>query len=426
MGNRRQRGLTWAKLFKFNSRKHFPGWHVRLAPRSKRLKLNPPLRSIQFPVQRKSIVPTPGQFRYSPLMPNAARREDLASLADYPVLLTRVRETFVLGQQKADELKVQTYWEAGRLIHEHLRHHPDEAGYGKQLMVKLARGLGVGDELLYRMLRFYEAFPISSARRKLSWTHYRTLARLPDKKKRLEIESQATRENWDSRKLEKHISFLTTGTTTPVTDGEPAPRRVPLLEPKRGKPGIYRIVADDDGLAVDLGFTSFQSLNPRSSRRQSAQTSNPQHSTLNAQLKPNDLVTLSSAGQPAAAPNATKADLYTYDAEILRVVDGDTLWLKIWLKPGHWLKEKVRLRGIDCPELDTPEGKAAKRFVETLVKEAASVTITTTKPDKWDRYLSDIFLRHENGEALFLNNLLLENVHARRYDKVTLEDWEEE
>jgi hypothetical protein len=29
-------------------------------------------------------------------------------------------------------------------------------------------------------------------------------------------------------------------------------------------------------------------------------------------------------------------------------------------------------------------------------------------------------------EELFLNNLLLENGHARRYDKVSLADWEEE
>jgi hypothetical protein len=29
------------------------------------------------------------------------------------------------------------------------------------------------------------------------------------------------------------------------------------------------------------------------------------------------------------------------------------------------------------------------------------------------------------AKELFLNNLLLENGHARRYDKVVLEDWEE-
>jgi endonuclease YncB( thermonuclease family) len=389
-------------------------------------------------------------------MPNAARREDLASLADYPVLLARVRETFVLGQQKAEELKVQTYWEAGRLIHEHLRHHQDQAGYGKQLMLKLARGLGVGDELLYRMLRFYEAFPISSGRRKLTWTHYRTLARLPDKKKRLEIEAIATRENWNAEKLEKHISFLTAGATNATLSQDEAnggrpqgPRRVQLLEPKRGTTGIYRIVADGDGLAVDLGFTSYQALNSRSSRRKEAQTSESairnRKSEIDQSLvtsaatniKPGDLVTLARHGQPVSAPDATTADLYTYAAEILRVVDGDTLWLKIWLKAGHWLKEKVRLRGLDSPEISTPEGKAAKQFVEGLLRESVSVTITTTKPDKWDRYLSDIFLtmpsplRGEGGhrpdevEELFLNNELLKCGHARRYDKVTPADWEE-
>ena len=85
-----------------------------------------------------------------------------------------------------------------------------------------------------------------------------------------------------------------------------------------------------------------------------------------------------------------------------------------------------------CPELGTPAGKAAKRFVESLVKRATSVTIVTTKPDKWDRYLSDVFLTvptppgGEGGTGeLFLNNLLLENGHARRFDKVALSDWEE-
>lgn len=121
---------------------------------------------------------------------------------------------------------------------------------------------------------------------------------------------------------------------------------------------------------------------------------------------------------------------------MLRVVDGDTLIPRIWFNQNYWLKEKVRLRGIDCPEMDTCEGKAAKRFVETLVKNAVSVTVTTTKPDKCDRYLGDVFLapsplwgeggrRPDEVSGLFLNNLLLENGHSRQYDKVTPADWEE-
>ena len=57
-----------------------------------------------------------------------------------------------------------------------------------------------------------------------------------------------------------------------------------------------------------------------------------------------------------------------------------------------WIKEKVRLRGVDFPEMVTVEGKAANRFTDPLVALATGVTMTTTKPDKCDRYLSDVFL----------------------------------
>ena len=43
---------------------------------------------------------------------------------------------------------------------------------------------------------------------------------------------------------------------------------------------------------------------------------------------------------------------------MLKVVDGDTPWVKVVLKPERWVKQKLRLRDLDCPEIDTPEGKA--------------------------------------------------------------------
>jgi len=368
-------------------------------------------------------------------MQNAARIRKPASLAHYSVLLARVRDTFVVGQRKIDELKVQTYWEAGQLIHEHLRHHSEEAGYGKEVMGKLARSLNIGDDLLYRVLRFYQAFPIFARGRNLNWSHYRTLSRIPDKKRRLELEERAARENWDAEKLRKHISFITS--IPPATNADPSAPLISLLQPKRGRPCIYRIVADGDGCAVDLGFTSYLSLNSRNRRGDEAHTAQSTTGISKPQpaFKLGEIVRISSSGKPAPAPNAIEGDLYTYHADILRVVDGDTLWLKIWLTPLLWLKERIRLRGIDCPELNTPEGKAAKQFVEAQVHQAASVTIATTKPDKWDRYLSDIFLTTKTSggpaacpsktEEVFLNNLLLQNGHARRYDKVTLADWEE-
>lgn len=135
--------------------------------------------------------------------------------------------------------------------------------------------------------------------------------------------------------------------------------------------------------------------------------------------------------------DVTKAELFTFDATIRRVVDADTLIIGIEVAPGIWLEEKLRLRGLDAPELSTPEGKAAKRFVDGLLPAGTAVIISTTKPDKYDRYLADVFvggtekLRAESSESragrqdeeIFLNNALLENGHAERKDAWQFGDW---
>ena len=63
--------------------------------------------------------------------------------------------------------------------------------------------------------------------------------------------------------------------------------------------------------------------------------------------------------------------MYTYRAEIVRVVDGDTVDINIDLGFGVWLNdERVRLAGVDTPESRTSDkveklfGKAAGRYVE--------------------------------------------------------------
>jgi hypothetical protein len=58
-------------------------------------------------------------------------------------------------------------------------------------------------------------------------------------------------------------------------------------------------------------------------------------------------------------------------------------------------------------------GEAAKAFVQSFLKEADTITIYTSRSDKYDRYLADVFAHGEAGEV-FVNNLLLERGHARR------------
>ena len=72
--------------------------------------------------------------------------------------------------------------------------------------------------------------------------------------------------------------------------------------------------------------------------------------------------------------------------------------------------------------MDTLAGKAAKRCTQALVDSAKFLVLTTTKPDKYDRYLADVFVGPIAGEEIFLNNALLENGHANRADaSVTVE-----
>ena len=75
--------------------------------------------------------------------------------------------------------------------------------------------------------------------------------------------------------------------------------------------------------------------------------------------------------------------------------------------------------------MSTSEGKAAKRFVDALFADAKSIVINTTKPDKYDRYLADVFLTTSKGE-IFLNNELLANGHAVRKEKWEFGDWEKD
>jgi endonuclease YncB( thermonuclease family) len=53
-----------------------------------------------------------------------------------------------------------------------------------------------------------------------------------------------------------------------------------------------------------------------------------------------------------------------YRAKLHRVIDGDTFELDIDLGFGCWTRQTIRLQGLDCPERNTPEGRAAKAFTE--------------------------------------------------------------
>ena len=74
--------------------------------------------------------------------------------------------------------------------------------------------------------------------------------------------------------------------------------------------------------------------------------------------------------------------LYTFKARVERVVDGDTLWVKVDYGFKFRQPVKIRLRGIDSAELSTVEGERAKVWVTDRLSVVPFVVITTTKGGK--------------------------------------------
>jgi hypothetical protein len=257
--------------------------------------------------------------------------------------------------------------------------------------------------------------PIVNGRSQLVWAHYRSLLRISDGAQRKSLTLQADREGWTAEVLDERVTALNAslpaGNANAAGGNSPA---VDLLTPQRGTPGVHRVARVGGNLVVDLGFATYLDLTEEQA----------------AAVREGDLVSLDGNGRPALADGATKADLFNYRVELLKVVDGDTLWVKIYLRPRQWVKQKLRLRGLDCPELSTPEGKTAKRFVDALLAKTTAITISTTKPDKYDRYLADVFLEPQPGSIshlstlnsqprealLYLNNELLTHGQAVRKD----------
>ncbi|OGX11928.1 MAG: hypothetical protein A2351_02565 [Omnitrophica bacterium RIFOXYB12_FULL_50_7] len=353
------------------------------------------------------------------------------AVSTYAALRKKVEETLLLGQQRIEEAKVQIYWNTGRYINEHVRVNDGRAEYGKKVVLRLSGDLEIDDSVLRRCAEFANLFPdykICAARHKLTWAHYRALITIPDEKKRLALADQASKEDWPSRELEIKIRNLNWEKRVEISDGK-APSLLPV--PVLGPFYMYQVIQPESIHShateplLDVGFSSTKKLARLTSSKFAA-------GTIVASIKdakgryslaeregdsPSKAVKGTVPLAPANAVPRTPYDLlYTYQAFVKRVIDGDTLKLEIDTGFDDQKHETIRLRGIDCPEINTPEGIAAKKFVERELAHCESIILksTQTRKEKWGRYLGDIFYTDKFGKQQYLNNVLLEKGHAVR------------
>ncbi len=339
--------------------------------------------------------------------------------ADYKKLLSDITHLY----QESRQALVKAYWQIGRRIVEVEQRGEAKPTYGTALIQKLSEdlsqklGAGFSETNLKRFRQFYLTNPISPPADQLTWAHHTELLTVHDKTKRRFLGKRAEERSLNRDGLRTLIRQETIRASVEENlsrrHSEIDLRPPELLKPIRGSLYTYRLRLDpilqsaEPALRVDLGFSCYKALNTQNlpAGRHGFKEGDIVESTA-SDTKAYDTYALTKSSQ-------NEKNLFTFKAYIERVVDGDTLVVQVDLGFSLWTRQYLRLRGIDCPELDTPEGKKAKKFVERELETAPYVIISSTKSDKYDRYLADVFYT-KNGNELFLNNGLLEERLAVR------------
>ena len=99
-----------------------------------------------------------------------------------------------------------------------------------------------------------------------------------------------------------------------------------------------------------------------------------------------ELCALASSAQPASYP-------YSIVGEVVGVTDGDTIKV---LRGGKVFK--IRLNGIDAPELGQAFGKKSKEFLSTLVFRR-EVDVVVRDMDRYGRYIGDVMIDGRSANA---------------------------
>ncbi|EAI8514525.1 thermonuclease [Campylobacter upsaliensis] len=100
--------------------------------------------------------------------------------------------------------------------------------------------------------------------------------------------------------------------------------------------------------------------------------------------------------------------------KVSRVIDGDTIELLAKTSKenpyNHITKLKIRLYGIDAPELKQAYGKEAKEYLSALVLKQ-EVSLIIENKDKYERIVGTLFLKGQD-----INKEMVKNGYAHAYE----------
>ncbi|MBU0469685.1 MAG: thermonuclease family protein [Candidatus Omnitrophica bacterium] len=351
----------------------------------------------------------------------------LVAKTQYNKLFNDISNIYEKAKKKSveavNEIVIAANWEIGKRIVEDEQKGELRAAYGEHLIEDLSRdlnekhGSGFSPTNLRFMRKYFLLNPIQYPGTELSWSHQKLLLSVDDEKKRKSLEKKVIKENLSKEELRTII-----GVEKEVISKKQAKAKVeskdkapaPVLATVRGKGFHYKVKEidlkhkDQKIYGIDCGFGNFKEVAVGGIKRSDGQV-------VKAIKVP--------GGYNFELTDVPYDEIYTFKAYVEKVIDADTLWVNIDCGFGFWSHQKLRLRGIDAPEIDTKEGQKAKRFVESCLKPGYFIVVKTYKSDKFDRYLTDIFysdigdnkFEYIAKDGKFLNQELLDKGMAELY-----------
>ena len=341
--------------------------------------------------------------------------QELTQNESYQKLLAAVKSEILIGRKAVEHRLAHTYWSTGKLIANHILHHGSRAGYGEKVFLKLGIDLNMDPSTLSKTVKFYRQFPILDSSPKLTWTHYRSILSVGNKAKRKRILQKAKTKKLTVSELQKEMKQACSATidvpNVSSKYSELKDKRKFRLRFKRGKLFTYKVLeVTRKSVVLECGFRVWRRV-----------------PILSRSLNVGDIVEVIKKGSSFKLKkiNVTADLLFTYNAYLKRVVDGDTIRASVDCGFDTGVEIIFRLRGIDCPKIGTPEGDAAKKFVQSCMKPGQHLIIKTYKIDKYHRYVADIFFDQDSQaliqwdpksesafDSTYLNQLLLDEDHA--------------
>ena len=177
--------------------------------------------------------------------------EKTFNTADTEQTYTIIRNSVISAQSRiytaVNSAMVQAYWEIGEQIYLACGEN-DRAEYGKGLLQflsdKLTEEFGKGFTVanLRNMRQFYIAYPKRyTLCSELSWSHYRTLMRIKDERRRSWYTEECAKSGWSVRQLERQINTMFYDRLLASKDKEPVAEEIQKTEPK---PEYEKIIRD--------------------------------------------------------------------------------------------------------------------------------------------------------------------------------------